>query len=175
LGGTRCMEAIKILGLIPIAAATAGLTYNGISAILGPDTLEAAQRENEALKARREALREEAFVLGARASELLERGRLLAPSSEVDRGWRATSLAPPASSASNEQIISWISSEGAQLESLAVELSSGHESPTLEPEPRDRVRPGVDPEMKQVRDLELPSDMNTDIAERQLRQTGDSS
>lgn len=166
---------MKIVSLILIAAAIAGLIYNGISAILGPDTLEAARRENEALKARRDALREEALALGSRASELLERGRLLAPSSTDDRGRYSARLAPPASGASNEQIIGWLSSEGAQLEALAVELSPGTERPGLQPEPRHRSRPGVDHEMKQVRDLEFHSDMDTNIAEHQLRQTGDSS
>jgi hypothetical protein len=165
----------KIVSLLLVAAAIAGLVYNGISTILDPDALEAARRENEALKARREALREEAFALGARANDLLERGRQLDPASEGSRRRRSASLPPPAPNASNEAIVAWISLETAKLEALAVDVAPGDERPALLPDTRPVQQPALDRNVLQVRELERPSDMNTNMAERQRRQTGDSS
>lgn len=165
---------MKIVSLILIAVAIVGLIYNGINAILGPDMLKAARRENQALKARRDALREEALALESRARELFEPGGLLAPHSDIDRGWHAARLGPPpAPSASNEQVIAWMTRHGAALEALAIELSSGDERPTLQPEPRHRLQPGIDHEIKKVRGLEFPLDMDNNLADRRNRQTGD--
>jgi len=167
--------AIKILSLLLIAAVIASLVYSGIDAILTPGALDAARRENEALKARQDALREEALVLGARASEELERGLLAARSAGLDRGSRGTIALPPPAGASNESIIAWLSSEGAQLEALAVDLSSSDERPANQPAPGHQERPGLDRYIQRVRQLELPEDANTNVTEPRLRETGDSS
>jgi hypothetical protein len=166
---------MRTVSLLLIGAAIAGVVYNGISEILSWRTLDAARRENEALRARREALRQDAFSLGTRAAEELDRGRQLARFSGLDRGWPASRLRPPATSASNEAIIAWLSSEGARLEALAVDLSSGDERPGSPSDRQYREAPDVDNGIRRARQLEHPEDTNTNMAERQLRNGGDSS
>lgn len=116
---------MKIAILLVIVAAMAGLTYNAVAAFMARRATETALRENEALKARHATLREEAFELGSRAAEEIERARWMTRPVGLDRGWRARTLSTPSTTAGHDSIIAWLSAEGTQLESIAAELSVG--------------------------------------------------
>lgn len=111
--------------MVVIVAAMAGLTYRAVTAFLIRRELDAARRENAELKARRAALREDAFSLGARATEVIDRGRRLPSPAGRNPVLRAGGQATPSRNAGDDSIISWLSSKGAQLQALAVELSDG--------------------------------------------------
>lgn len=114
---------MKIVILLAITAAFAALAFGAINAYLTRRALDSARAENAALRSRRDALREEAFELGARATAQIERGRQLARSAGRDAGSRLRGVRAPSRSAADVSIIDWMSSQGAQLESLAVDLS----------------------------------------------------
>ncbi len=113
---------MRIAILLVIAAAVAALAYDSLTVFLYRRAIDSARRENEALKARREALREEAFELGARATHAIERGRFAARAAGIDQGRRTGSPQTPSRSAKDETIIAWLSAKSAQLESLEADL-----------------------------------------------------
>lgn len=117
------MRIMEIAVVLVIVAAMAGLTYRAVTAFLIRGELDTARRENERLKARRAALREDAFSLGARASERIERGRRRPMSAGRDRVLQAGNPGTPSRNAGDDSIIAWLSYKGAQLQALAVELS----------------------------------------------------
>lgn len=119
------MRMMEIAVVLVIVSAMAGLTYRAVSAFLIRRELDAARRENETLKARRAALRDDAFRLGARATEQIERGRRRPVSAGGDRVPQARGPGTPSRNAGDDSIIAWLSSKGAQLQALAVELSDG--------------------------------------------------
>lgn len=114
---------MKIVILMAISSALAVLAYGTINAYLTRHALDAARTENAALRSQRDALRDEAFELGARADAEIGRGYQLARSSGRATGLRPAGVRAPLRSATDRSIIDWLSMQGAQLESLAVDLS----------------------------------------------------
>lgn len=119
------MRTMEIAVVLVIVAAMLGLTYRAVTAFLIRGELDVARRENQRLKARRAALREDAFSLGARATERIEHGRRRPMSAGRDRVLQAGGPGTPSRNAGDDSIIAWLSSKGAQLQALSVELSDG--------------------------------------------------
>lgn len=126
------MRITEIAVVLVIVAAMAGLTYRAVTSFLIRRELDAARRENEELKARRAVLLEDAFRLGARATELLEREPRAPMSAGRDRVSRAQGPGTPSRNAGHETIVAWLSSKGAQLQAIAVELSDGNATAGVE-------------------------------------------
>jgi hypothetical protein len=109
---------MRIAFLLLIAAAVATLAYDSLTVFRYRRAIDAARRESEALKNQREALREEAFELGAQATHAIERGRFAARAAGIDQPRRSGSSQTPSRNAADESILAWLSVKSAQLESL---------------------------------------------------------
>ncbi|MGK2858932.1 MAG: hypothetical protein ACSLFQ_17170 [Thermoanaerobaculia bacterium] len=121
---------MKFAILLVIVVAMAGLTLGAFSSYISRRALDSARRENEQLRTRQQALVADAQSLGERATATLEHGRRITRSAGRDRDWLQEQRMPSAD-AGNEAIIAWISARGAQLESLAVELSDFATKPAM--------------------------------------------
>jgi hypothetical protein len=113
----------RIAGRLLVVGAIASLTLVGIAAFRADRAIDAARRENVALKERQEALRGEAFELGGRAADAVELGQWVARSIGTDRQQTRITCAP-SRNATNESILAWLSSQSEQLEAVADDLSA---------------------------------------------------
>lgn len=113
---------MRIAILLLIAAAVAALAYDSLAVFLYRRAIDSARRENEALKTQREALREEAFELGAQATHAIERGRFAARAAGIDQPLRSGSSQTPPRNADDESILAWLSVTSSQLESFEADL-----------------------------------------------------
>lgn len=121
-GARRLMLAPGIAGLVVVAG--------GLLACLGGFltrfAVAAAGRQNRALRAQQEALREQAFGLAGRVFEGVDCGRRMARLADTPgRTWEGQSLRLPARDAGNEAILAWLSEQGVQLEALGNGLAAG--------------------------------------------------
>lgn len=121
------MNIKTITGRLLVVGALSVLGYAGITAFQTRRAVDSARRENVALKARQEALREEAFELGVRAADAVELARWMARPAGASRQARPRATCTPSREASNESIVAWLSSERAQLEAVARDLSAAGE------------------------------------------------
>ena len=119
----RLMLALGISGLVVV---TGGLLI-GLDGLPTRSAVDAAGRENRALRAQQEVLREQAFDLAGRVFEGAERGRRMARLADTPgRTWEGQGLQHmPARDTGNEAILAWLSELGVRLEALGNALAAG--------------------------------------------------
>jgi hypothetical protein len=116
------MLALGVAGLVVVS----GGLLAGLDGLLTRFAVGAARRQNVALRAQQEALREQAFDLAVRLLERVDRGRQMAwLVGTPDRAWEGQRLGLPARDAGNEAILGWFSEQGSRLEALGNELAGG--------------------------------------------------
>ncbi|TAM54412.1 MAG: M23 family metallopeptidase [Acidobacteria bacterium] len=121
-GLRRALIALGLAGVL--ALAIVGALPLGLRGFLTSFTVDAARRDNRALKARRDSLRERSLALAGRVYVQLQRGRRLAWAIGLPQGaWGAPCPAPPAAGAADETAAAWLSQQGARLERLGSELA----------------------------------------------------
>jgi hypothetical protein len=121
-GTRRLMLALGIAGLVVVA----GGLLAGLDGLLTRFAVDAARRQNRALRAQQAALREQAFDLAGRLFEGVDRGRRMARLADTPgRAWDGQSLRLPARDAGNEAILAWLSEQGVRLEALGNDLAAG--------------------------------------------------
>jgi hypothetical protein len=115
-----------ILGLGIAGLLVAGGLLAGLDGLRARSALDAARRENSALRARQEALREQAFDLARHLSEDFERGdralRMAGPSSGA---WSGRGPRLPARDASDPALLAWLSRQIEVLEAVGTERAPG--------------------------------------------------
>ncbi len=121
-GVRRLMLALGIAGLVVVA----GGLLAGLDGLLTRFAVDAARRQNRALRAQQEALREQAFDLAGRLFEGVDRGRRMARFADTPgHAWEGQSPRLPARDAGNDVILAWLSEQGVRLEALGNELAAG--------------------------------------------------
>ena len=115
-----------ILGLGIAGLLVAGGLLAGRDGLRTRSALDAARRENSALRVRQEALREQAFDLARRLSEDVERGdralRMPGPSGGAPAG---RGLRLPARDASDQALLVWLSGQSQVLEAFGADRAPG--------------------------------------------------
>jgi hypothetical protein len=112
---------LSIAGVVVLGA---GLLA-GLNGFRTSSAVDAARRQNRALKAQQEVLREQAFELAGRLFEDIERGHRLARLAGIQgRAWDGPTPPPPPRDAGSEVLLAWLSEEGARLEALENELAA---------------------------------------------------
>ena len=117
--GARCL--VFALGIASWVIVAGGL-WAGLDVFLTRFAVDSARRQNTALRAQQEALREQAFNLAGRLFEGVERGHRVGRLADTPgRARESQSLHLPARDAGNEDILAWLSEQGVQLEALGNE------------------------------------------------------
>jgi murein DD-endopeptidase MepM/ murein hydrolase activator NlpD len=118
------LAAVLLVVLVIMAALPLGLR-----GVLTSFTVDAARRENRALRLRAEELRERAYGLADRMRETVQRGRRVAwelgASPQV---WEASCPAPPPRGAEDETTIRWLGEQGVRLGALSEALAAPHDA-----------------------------------------------
>ncbi|HVN75541.1 MAG TPA: M23 family metallopeptidase [Thermoanaerobaculaceae bacterium] len=105
---------IGILCLIVMSALPVG-----VKGFLTSFTVEAAQRENRALRLQGEAVREQVLQASLRAHDLGQKGRRVAWAfGAPPDSWREPFLPPPGAGQPDEEIVTWLSGAEERLEAL---------------------------------------------------------
>ena len=121
-GARRQMLALGIAGLVVVA----GGLWAGLDGFPTRFAVDSARRQNTALRAQQEALREQAFDLAGRSFKGVDRGRRMAPLADTPgRAWEGQCPRLPARDAGNDGILAWLSEQGVRLETLGNELAAG--------------------------------------------------
>jgi len=129
-GARRLMLPLGIAGLVVVA----GGLLNGLDGLRTRFAVEAARRQNTALRARQEALREQASDLAGRLFEGFERGRRMARLADTPgHVWEGQCPRPPVTNAGDEAILVWLSEQGKRLEGLGNELTAGRAEMGVKP------------------------------------------
>jgi len=128
-GLRRAIGAAAVAGIVLLGVM--GVIPIGLRGLLARFTVDSAHRENEELRVRGEALREEATALARTTRALVERGRRLAWALGLPAStWREGVGPPPGADASDGDVGSWLDRGAARLEALAVALAgAGRASP----------------------------------------------
>ncbi len=118
----RLLLALGIACLVVVA----GWSLAGLDGLLTGFTADTARRQNRALRAQQEALREQAFDLTKRLSAGLEHGRRMARVVGTPGGaWKGQSQRLPTRETGDEALLAWLSTEGMRLEAIGNELTVG--------------------------------------------------
>ena len=121
-GPRRLMLALGIAGFV----VTAGWVLTGPDGLPTHFAVEAARRENSALRAQQEVLREKAGDLAGRVFAAVERGRGIARVADPPgRAWEGQGLRLPARDVGDEAFRAWLGEQGVWLERLGNELAAG--------------------------------------------------
>ncbi len=121
-GLRRGLVGLGLLGILGLGIV--GALPLGLKGLFSSFTVDAARRENVALKARQDALRERSLALAGRVYAQLERGRRLAWAVGLSEGaWRAPCPAPPVVGAPDDTAAAWLSRQSDRLETLGNELA----------------------------------------------------
>jgi hypothetical protein len=121
-GVRRLILALGIAGLV----VGAGGVLAGLDGLPTRFAVDATRRQNIALRAQHEALRERAFDLAGRLVEGVDRERHMAPVADTPgRAWEGPCPSLPARDAGNDVILAWLSEQGVRLEALGIELPAG--------------------------------------------------
>jgi murein DD-endopeptidase MepM/ murein hydrolase activator NlpD len=121
-GLRRVLIGLGFAGLLVLVVMSA--LPVGLKGLLTSFTVDAAGRENRALKAQGESLREQAFAAAGRAYDLIERSRRAAWAlGAASSSWQETCPPPPQQGASDREILDWISKGGDRLEALGSALA----------------------------------------------------
>lgn len=115
-----------ILGLGLAGLLVAGGLLAGLDGVRSRSALDAARHQNVALRARQEALREQAFDLARRLTEDAERGdralRMAGPAGGARTG---RGLRLPARDASDQALLAWLTEQTAALAALDTQPAAG--------------------------------------------------
>jgi hypothetical protein len=121
-GARRLLLTLGIAGLVVVA----GGLLAGLDGLLTRFAVNSARRQNTALRAQQEALREQAFDLVGRLFEGVDRGRRKAPLADTPgRAWEGQCPRLPARDTGNDGILAWLSEQGVRLETLGNALAAG--------------------------------------------------
>ena len=121
-GARRLAFALGIASWVIVA----GGLWAGLDVFLTRFAVDSAKRQNTTLRARQEALREQAFDLAGRLFEGVDRGRRVARVADTPgRAWEGQSPRLPARDAGTDGILAWLSERGVRLEALGNELAAG--------------------------------------------------
>ncbi len=150
-------QVLAASGIVALLAVS-GVRLVRSDRALGHLTVGSVVRENTELKARHDALREQAFDLAEQLDERVELGRTMLGMAETPaHGWEEQSLRLPARDAGDEAILAWLSQEEARFEALGNELAArrvdtGGKQASV-PEPANRAVPVGGAAVLQVADL----------------------
>lgn len=101
----------------------------GLSGVLTSFTVDAARRENRALRLQTEALREEAFRVSDQLREDVQRARRVAwVVGAPPQVWETSCPAVPLRDAGDETMIRWLGDQGIRLGVLAEALAAPHDA-----------------------------------------------
>jgi hypothetical protein len=104
----------------------AGGVLAGLEGILTRFEIDVARRQNTALRAQQEALREQALELAVRVFDGVERGRRVARLADLPaRAREGQGLRLLARDAGNDAILIWSSQQSSRLDALGNELAAG--------------------------------------------------
>jgi murein DD-endopeptidase MepM/ murein hydrolase activator NlpD len=101
----------------------------GLRGVLTSFTVDAARRENRALRLRADALREQTFALAGRLRESVQRARRVAwEVGAPPQAWETSCPAVPHRGAEDEVIVRWLDAQGVRLGALADVLAAPHDA-----------------------------------------------
>jgi hypothetical protein len=121
-GARRLLFSLGVVGWIVVA----GALWAGLDVLLTRFAVDAARRENRALRAQQEVLREQAGDLAGRVLEAVERGRRMARVVDPSgRAWEGQGLRLPARGVGDEAFRAWLGEQDEWLERLGNELAAG--------------------------------------------------
>ena len=113
------LVALMIVAALPV----------GLRGFFTSFTVDAAQRENRALRLQGESLREQAYGLATQLRERVQRGRRVAwVVGAPPQAWEAPCPAPPPRGVADEAAIGWLGEQGARLDALGEVLSAPHDA-----------------------------------------------
>ena len=125
-GARRVTFALGIAGLVLVA----GWSLAGLDRLVTRFPVDVSRRQNKALRAQQEAIREQAFELAGRVAETVEHGRWIARlTGAPPRVWEGQYPRLPARDAGDEAMIAWLSEQGTRLAAIGDELMSGRTDP----------------------------------------------
>lgn len=120
-GARRLMLALGMVGLVVVV----GWSLAGLDGLVTHFPVAAAERQNRALRAQQEMLREQVIELAGRLFQGVERGRRLARLTDTrGRAWESLFPLPPARDAGDAAILAWLSEQGTRLEVIGNELTT---------------------------------------------------
>lgn len=118
------LAAVLLVVLLIMAALPLGL-----SGVLTSFTVDAARRENRALRLRADALREGAFKVSDQLRESVQRARRVAwVVGAAPQVWEDSCPAVPPRDAGDEIMIRWLGDQGVRLGALAEALAAPHDA-----------------------------------------------
>ncbi len=131
---------VGVLCLIVMSALPVGL-----KGFLTSFTVDAAQRENRALKVQGEAAREQALAAASRTYDLIQRSRRASWAVGVPAAlWQGPCPPPPSPGAGDVEIVGWLAGQGERLEALGTELAAAAGRPARCPLPALPAGPPLD-------------------------------
>ena len=126
--GLRRAGVTLALVLLVVLVIVAALPL-GLRGFLTSFTVNAAQRENRALRLQGESQREKAHELAGRLHERVQRARRIAWVVGAEpQAWEVSCPAPPPRGAEDEAIFRWLGEQGARLDTLGEVLSARHDA-----------------------------------------------
>jgi murein DD-endopeptidase MepM/ murein hydrolase activator NlpD len=126
--GLRRAGVALALVLLVVLAIVAALPV-GLRGFLTSFTVDAAQRENRALRLQGESQRERAHALAGRLHERMQRARRIAWVVGAEpQAWEVSCPAPPPRGAEDEVVVRWLGEQGARLDALGGVLSAPHDA-----------------------------------------------
>ncbi len=117
--GLLVVVVLVIVGALPL----------GLQGFFTRFTVEAARRENAALKAQGDSLGEQSVMVAGRLFHQIQRARRLAwAMGAAGRSWGAACPAPPPAGASDEATVRWLTDQAAHLQAIGDDLQATGEA-----------------------------------------------